>query len=136
MGRNARRFLLLLSGFALAACSAFTPKKEPEVDPNLFPTSYRSEVATTLHKVLGDFVHVRAATISDPVLTQVETVQRYTLCVRVDWRNIANNASGTGDRIAYFYGGHLSQLIDVAGNECSKVAYKPFPELVALNPPG
>jgi hypothetical protein len=131
MGKNATRACLLAASIlTLAACSL--TQSPPLPNPNLFPTDYKKEVADTMHKLLGDFMQVRAAYISDPAIAQADSAQRYTLCVRVDWHNIANNATGTGDRIAYFYAGHLSQLVDAPGNECSKAAYKPFPELQKL----
>ena len=39
---------------------------------------------------------------------------------------------GSTDRIAYFYGGHLNQLIEASKEQCGNAAYKPFPELEKL----
>ena len=36
------------------------------------------------------------------------------------------------DKIGYFYGGHLNQLVDATPQQCGNAAYKPFPELEKL----
>ena len=33
------------------------------------------------------------------------------------------------ERIAYFYAGHLNQLVVATPEQCAGVAYKPWPEL-------
>ncbi len=37
--------------------------------------------------------------------------------------------TANAERIAYFYGGHLNQLIEASKEQCGNAAYKPFPEL-------
>ena len=44
----------------------------------------------------------------------------------------AVNIAGSKDRIAYFFGGHLNQLIEASTEQCGNAAYKPFPELEKL----
>ena len=39
---------------------------------------------------------------------------------------------GQQDRIGYFYGGHLNQLVEASKAQCGNAAYKPFPELEKL----
>ena len=44
----------------------------------------------------------------------------------------SRNYAGSTDRIAYFYGGHLNQLVEATKEQCGNAAYKPFPELEKL----
>ncbi len=119
----------LLSALALAACST-TPEKP--VDPNLFPTNYKKEILSTMSKMLSDPTNVRDAYISAPVLTPVGKEQRYTVCVRSNARDAEHQYMGIHDRVAYFYGGELNQLIDAKPEQCANAAYQPFPELEHL----
>ena len=51
------------------------------------------------------------------------------VCVRYTAHGTAYNMTANAERIAYFYGGHLNQLVEATKDECGKRAYKPFPEL-------
>jgi hypothetical protein len=124
--------LCLLSVVALALCACSSSKKEPEENPNLFPADYKSEILTTMIGALQDPTNVRDAYISDPVLRPAGKEERYVVCVRSDSRNANKNYTGTKDRIAFFYGGHLNQLIEATKEQCGSAAYKPFPELEKL----
>lgn len=110
---------------ALAACTT----KTPEIDPNMFPAGYKKEILDTLTQTLDDPTNVRDAFISDPVLAPIEKEQRYTACVRFNARNSRKQYVGSKDRIGYFYGGHLNQLVEATPEQCGNAAYKPFPEL-------
>jgi hypothetical protein len=129
MRRNANS-LWLAPAFAmsLAACTT----KTPEIDPNMFPTDYKKEILDTLTRTLDDPINVRDAFISDPMLTPIGKNQRYTACVRFNARNLKKQYVGSKDRIAYFYGGHLNQLVEATPDQCGNAAYKPFPELEKL----
>lgn len=131
MGSTAAR-VCLLSGLVmmLTACSSDSKKAEP--DPNIVPTNYKQEVIDTLTRVLDDPTNVRDAFISEPVLRPAGKEERYTVCVRANTRNLLRNYTGTKDRIGYFYGGHLNQLVDATKEQCGNVSYKPFPELEKL----
>src|SRR6185437_12139920 len=97
------------SMFLVAACSSTKP---PEEDPNAFPADYKNEILLTMTNMLVDPTNIRDAFITDPILRQVGTQQRYIACVRSDARNASKHYEGSKDRIAYFYGGHLNQLVD------------------------
>jgi hypothetical protein len=113
----------------LAAC---TGGKETLVDPNIPPTNYKQEILSTITNALTDPTNVHDAFISDPVLTQVGNEQRFTLCVRYNARDTAGVYAGSKERIAYFFGGHLNQLVEADQGQCAKAIYKPFPELEKL----
>ena len=129
--RNVMRGLVL-GGVALTlgACSSFSGGNEKPVDPNIYPANYKTEILNTLRQTLSDPVHVRGGLISGPVLTPIDKNQRYTACVRFEERDIySKQYSQPKDYIAYFYGGHLNQLVKAPGDECAKAAYMPFPEV-------
>ena len=64
---------------------------------------------------------MRDAAITDPVLRPVGTDQRYVVCVRANTRDAAGRyLEAPKDRIAYFYGGHLNQLVDATPEQCGK----------------
>jgi hypothetical protein len=122
-------FLTAVVAGMLAACASSTDKP---VEPNLLPTNYKQEILDTLSRTLGYPTNVHEAYISDPALGPVGKDQRYTVCVRYNARDASNHYAGSTDRIAYFYGGHLNQLIQASKEQCGNAAYKPFPELEKL----
>jgi len=125
--------LCLLSSVLLVTVGCSSSKKaEPEENPNVFPSSYKNEILATMATALDDPTNVRDAYISEPVLRRAGNEERYVVCVRADSRNANKLYAGSKDRIAYFYGGHLNQLIDATKEQCGSAAYKPFPELEKL----
>ncbi len=130
MGRNAASLCLLsVLAMALAACSSDSKK---ELDPNIVPANAKQEILDTMTKTLPDPTNVRDAYMSDPALTSTGKEQRYTVCVRYNARNASRQYAGSTDRIGYFYGGHLNQLVEATKEQCGNAAYKPFPELEKL----
>ena len=123
-----RSALLCVLGLALAACATNDKK---EADSNIMPANYKQEIIDTLTNTLPDPTNVREAFISEPALTTISKDPHYTVCVRYNGRNANREYMGSNDRIGFFYGGHLNQLVDAEG-QCAKVAYKPFPELEKL----
>jgi hypothetical protein len=126
----ARMWLLAALAIALVGCTF--GDKEKEADPNIFPINYKREVLATLMKTLEDQTNLRDTYISDPVLMPVGNDRRYTICVRYNARDPNHHYMGSEDRIGYFYGGHLNQLIEASKEQCGNAAYKPFPELGKL----
>jgi hypothetical protein len=127
-----RAGLCLLSAFSLAFTGCSSGSKAPEENPNQFPANYKDEILLTMTNSLEDPTNVRDAYISDPVLRRAGTDERYIVCVRSDSRNANKQYTGSKDRIAYFYGGHLNQLVAATKEQCGNAAYKPFPELEKL----
>jgi hypothetical protein len=121
--------LLCFLGLVLAACSTDF-NKEP--DPNILPANYKQEILDTLMSSLPDPTNVREAFISEPALVTIGKEPRYTVCVRYNGRNQNREYMGSKDRIGFFYGGHLNQLVDADQGQCAKAPYKPFPELEKL----
>ena len=131
MGMSAGRVWLSAAlAVALAACAA--DRKTENLDPNIFPAKYKQEVLDTLSRTLDYPANVRDAFITDPTLAPVGKDQRYIICVRSNSRNLRREYAGSKDRIGYFYGGHLNQLVDATPEQCANAPYKPFPELERL----
>lgn len=132
MGKRAAS-LWLLSALAVgfAACSQ---DKLSMVDPNLLPARYKDEILDTLRTVFdkNETQTVTNAMISDLALRPVGSEQRYMVCLRYTAHGTAYNLSANAERIAFFYGGHLTQLIEASKEQCGNAAYKPFPELNAV----
>jgi hypothetical protein len=124
--------LWLLSGLTLALMGCSSSGKEPPENPNVFPADYKNEVLNTLSTKLDDPTNIRGAYISEPVLRRAGSDERYSVCVRSDSRDPGKQYTGSKDRIGFFYGGHLNQLIDATKEQCGNAAYKPFPELEKL----
>jgi hypothetical protein len=122
-------FLMAIVGLALAACSG---DKAKDVEPNILPANYKNEILDTMTTLLEDPTNVREAYISEPALGPVGTEQRYFVCVRSNSRNAAKHYLGSKDRIGYFFGGHLNQLVEAPKEKCGNVAFRPFPELEKL----
>jgi hypothetical protein len=117
--------------FVLAGCSS--DSKPPAVEnPNVFPSDYKSEILLTLTRTLDNPTNVRGAFVTEPFLRRAGTEERYVVCIRSDSRDLAGRYSGSKDRIAYFYAGHLNQLVEATKEQCGSAAYKPFPELEQL----
>jgi hypothetical protein len=125
--------LFLTSAFAMSllACSSGS-KKEPEENPNIFPSDYKNEILNTMTSSLDDPTNVRSAYISEPALRPAGKEERYVVCVRSDSRDASKRYTGVKDRIAIFHGGHITQLIDATREQCGNAAYRPFPELENL----
>ena len=123
----------VIAALALAGCGSSDYLGKPkEVDPNVVPADYKNEIINTLKSVLIDPTNIRDASISDPALAPVGKDQRYVVCVRLNSRGYHREYLGSKDRIAYFYGGHLNQLVDASKEQCGNAAYKPFPEAEKL----
>lgn len=128
-GKGASLFLVLAIALLLGGCPADKP---PKVESNLYPKDYQAEIIATLKKDVfekNDTVRVSNAFVSDPALRQVGKEQHYTACVRYTAHGTEYNLSANATRIAYFYGGHLNQLVPAGKDECANAAYKPFLKL-------
>ena len=125
--RHPKNFLslLIVPALGLAACTG----SSKEENPNILPTNYKQEIIDTMGTVLIDPTNVREGFISEPALAPAGKDPRYFVCVRSNSRDYHRNYIGSKDRIAFFYAGHLNQLIDATKEQCGNAAYKPFPEL-------
>jgi len=133
MGRAAASLILLLAlGVVLGGCPADKP---PKIESNVYPTDYKKEIIETLKAGVftkNQTARVSDAFLSDPALQPVGKEQHYVSCVRYTSHGTTYQIAATATRIAYFYGGHINQLIPADNGECAKAAFRPFPELNAV----
>ena len=101
----------------------------PPEEPNKFPASYTQEIVATMPNLLANPANVRDGGITDPVLRPAGQEERYAACVRTNSRDSDGKYKGPEYRLAWFYGGHLNQLIEAKPGECDKAPFKPFPEV-------
>ena len=127
---------VLLGGtLALGACSSlsslnvFAGKEGSPADPNVFPAGYKQEMLRTFTHDLVDPSNIHDAAITDPVLRPAGLEQRYAVCMRANTRDANRRYTGVKERIGWFWGGHLNQLVLAEPGQCTSDAYKPWPEL-------
>ncbi len=120
---EARSWLLPLI-VALSACSTDPPK----IEANVFPADYKKLIIESLKQ--DKLIGAREASITDPTLRQIDTAERYAVCVRYNPRmSDSPGYTGLTERLVYFYQGHITQFLQAKPEQCSWAAYKPFPEL-------
>ncbi len=120
---EARSWLLPLI-VALSACSTDPPK----IEANVFPADYKKLIIESLKQ--DKLIGAREASITDPTLRQIDTAERYAVCVRYNPRmSDSPGYTGVTERLVYFYQGHITQFLQAKPEQCSWAAYKPFPEL-------
>ena len=130
--KAASLFLLFTLAVLLGACPADTP---PKIESNLYPKDYKQEIVNTLKAEVfqkNDTVRVSNAVISDPALQQIGKEQHYASCVRYTAHGTVAGMTASATRVAFYYGGHLNQLVPAGQGDCAKAVYKPFPELNAM----
>jgi hypothetical protein len=132
--RIAATYVLLAAtaAMSLAACSGFRASPKPQ-DPNVMPTDYKRQLQTELHRRMADPVGVRDAFISTPALHETAGVERYISCMRYTAKDETGAYAPPRERVAYFYHGQLTQIVDEDAPElCRRVPYQPWPELTRM----
>lgn len=131
MVRRAALFCLLVLLAAAAAACSDDKKAAGVTNPLLPPADYKREIISTLRNLFQEnqTVSVTNAVVTDPAIKQVGTSQIYSVCVRYTAHGTSPGLVGDAQRIAYFYAGHINQLVPAEEGQCAGAAYKPFPEL-------
>lgn len=138
---DVRPFVVLL-GLMLGGCSGSSLEgfafgkvpAPPPMQPNIYPSHYREQVAEFMRTYLNNPTKVRDASISEPVLRPVAGMPHYVSCVRYNPRDINNRYEGLQTRQATFLAGNLSQFLEAEGDNCNGVAYQRFPALESMVP--
>jgi hypothetical protein len=125
---------LALFALALGGCTGWGRADPPPVDPNLFPTNYKAQVADFLRTYLNNPTKVRDAYISEPTLKPVGQTTHYVSCVRYNARDSRGQYMGSTERTAIFFGGRLNQFLPGNPELCSTANYQRFPEAEVLVP--
>ncbi len=124
-GSCAAVFLAVTLGIAVAGCSFNTKQPQaPAVDPNLYPQSYRKDVAIFLSQQLLDRADFRGARIAPAALKPVGGESpRYVVCL------VFNGHSEIKNKMVLFLGGEITQFVDSTPEQCGDAVYQPFTEL-------
>ena len=102
---------------------------------NVYPQTYKNDLLAFLRTYLNDPTHVRGAMLSQPVLKEVGSGQRYVACLRYNARDMEGKYMGLKDGAAVYVSAKLDRFIDkpIAVKEiCKDAVYVPFPELATL----
>lgn len=130
---------MLLAAFALAACSsgglpgfggAKRNQQDVVVDPNLYPSNYRAQIATMLATLLTNRSDFVGTLIAPPVLKPVADSPNphYVVCLQFAGPPEHNT------KVVIYLGGTPTQYVDATPEQCADAAYQPFTELQAELP--
>jgi hypothetical protein len=121
--------------FCLVACTTFGHRSREDSSANVYPDNYKAELIAFLQTYLNDPTNVREAQIAEPVLRQVNSTDRYVVCLKYNAKNNDGRYMGAKESIAVYVRGRFNQLVDATvaiGDICKGASYQPFPELSAL----
>jgi len=137
-----RAGMLLTLAAGLAACAG----QRDLFERNPSPVNYKSEILAFLRTYLNDPTNLREASLAQPSLQRVGSVERYVVCTRFNPRNSSGRYIGLVDVAFAFQEGKLYRNFELANEEddqdravrvqlrdiCKAAAYQPFPELERL----
>lgn len=132
---GARSGLAMAVLLLLAGCNSdwMAARGRNELANTTPPTGgYRAEIVALMKTYLNDPSGVRDAFVSEPALRTIDSVSRYSVCVRYDARKSTGGYAGSKESLVLFRDGRLDHIVDNARAQCKDVAYQPFPELEAL----
>lgn len=133
VSRWRRALLATAFPFCMVACSSFGPYGSTEgPEANVYPDNYRAELLAFLHTYLNDPTNVREAQIAAPMLRQVNSTDRYVVCVKYNAKNNDGRYMGVRETVAIYVRARFNQLVDATGDICKGATYQAFPELAAL----
>ena len=130
------RVAALAFSLALTGCnSEWIGARDRAITANTTPPgpSYKAEVVAFMRTYLNDPTGVKDAFISEPALRSLESVDRYSLCLRYTARKGPGQPyAASKDSLVLFREGRLDRIIDTAKEACKDAAYQPFRELEQL----
>jgi hypothetical protein len=126
---------LLLAALALAGCSSDWKRARERSDEVYLtaPANYRADILAFMHTYLNDPSGVRDAFISEPSKRTLESIERYSVCLRYTARKSGGGYAPSKDSLVLFREGRLDRIVDNAKEICKDAAYQPFPELERLS---
>src|SRR5271165_6143322 len=84
---------------SLAGCAMFGHHGEGP-GANAYPDNYKADLLAFMQTYLNDPTNVRDAQIADPVLTQVNSTDRYVVCIKFNARNTEGRYLGAKQSMA------------------------------------
>ena len=96
-----------------------TKKNAVTTDPNAYPATYRSQIATFLRQSLTNRADFRGALISQPVLMPIGDNQRYAVCVQFHGNGQIKN------KVAIYFAGMIAQFINSTPEQSARQATVP-----------
>ena len=127
---------ILCIAVTFAGCnSEWLSARDRSVTANTTPPgpNYKAEVVAFMRTYLNDPTGVKDAFISEPALRSLESVDRYSLCLRYTARKGPGQPyAASKDSLVLFREGRLDRIIDAAREACKDAAYQPFRELEQL----
>src|SRR4051794_25728978 len=137
---SAARFILrsavLATSLALAGCnSEWLGARGRALTADTTPPGpgYKADVVAFMRTYLNEPAGVKDAFISEPALRSLESVDRYSVCLRYTARKGPGQPYGPSkDSLVLFREGRLDRVVDAAKEACKDAAYQPFRELEQL----
>ncbi len=130
------RVAALAFSLALTGCnSEWIGARDRAITANTTPPgpNYKADVVAFMRTYLNDPTGVKDAFISEPALRSLESVDRYSLCLRYTARKGPGQPyAASKDSLVLFREGRLDRIIDAAREACKDAAYQPFRELEQL----
>ena len=130
------RFAVLAISLALAGCnSEWLGARERALTANTTPPgpTYKADIVAFMHTYLNEPAGVKDAFISEPALRSLESIDRYSVCLRYTARKGPGQPYGPSkDSLVLFREGRLDRIVDAAKEACKDAAYQPFRELEQL----
>ena len=130
------RVAALAFSLALTGCNSdWIGARDRAITANTTPPgpSYKAEVVAFMRTYLNDPTGVKDAFISEPALRSLESVDRYSLCLRYTARKGPGQPyAASKDSLVLFREGRLDRIVDAAKEACKDAAYQPFRELEQL----
>jgi len=128
---------MIAPALALGGCSSggifggpkHAARPDVVVDPNLYPTNYRAQIAAMLRTLLTNRADFNAL-IAPPQLKPVadSTNLHYVVCLQF------NRPDGPKTKVVIYLGGTPIQYVDATPVQCDGAPYQPFPELLTELP--
>jgi hypothetical protein len=127
--------LLAVALLLLTGCSTdwMASRDRNELAYTTAPTNYRTEIVAMMRAYLNDPTNVRDASMSEPALRTIESVNRYMVCLRYNARKSNGQYAGSKESIVLFRDGRADQIVDNARGQCKDAVYQPFRELETMS---
>ena len=131
---GAHWFAVLLSLGLIGCSSEWVRDRDRGVQANTTPpVSYKADILAFMQTYLNDPRGVRGAFVSEPALRTLDSIERYSVCLRYTARKPDGQYAPSKDSLVLFRDGRLDRIVDSAREICKDAAYQPFRELEQMS---